>query len=189
MAPGFRTFPFGHGGAANGAVLPTGSVALADLTAQPRFGLKGPGSSAWLEARGVALPPVNRIAVHQGMRVLRLGGEDILLTAENAAPALADLHTTWTDDTSAKGYSSWREEGWAWMRLSGPAMGHALTRLCALDLRAARFPADEIAQTRFAGVEAVLLRAGHAFDVLFDVTASAFVARAVAAVEKHCANL
>ncbi|MBX3568020.1 MAG: hypothetical protein KF914_08185 [Rhizobiaceae bacterium] len=188
MAPGIRTFPFDHGGAANGTVLPTGSVALADLTAQPRFGLKGPGSSAWLEAHGVALPPVNRVAVHQGMRVLRLGGEDMLLTAENAAPALADLQGAWTAETSAKGYSSWREEGWAWMRLSGPALQPALARLCALDLRPTRFATDEIAQTRFAGVEAVLLRTGHAFDVFFDVTASAFVARAVAAVEKHCAN-
>ena len=72
-------FPFEPGGAAHGTALPSGAVALTDLTASPRFGLKGGGSAAWLTAHGVALPAINRIGSHRGMRVLRLGNEDILL--------------------------------------------------------------------------------------------------------------
>jgi sarcosine oxidase subunit gamma len=184
-----RSFPFQPGGAAEGTPLPSGCITLGDLTALPRFGLKGPGSAAWLTAAGVPLPPVNRVCVHRGMRVLRLGGEDILLSAETGEPPFDEIRAAWEADTGSKGYSSWREEGWAWMRLSGPALGPALARLCALDLRPGRFGDDEISQTRFAGVEAVLLRAADALDIFFDVTASAFVARTVAAVEKRCVNL
>ena len=64
-------FPFMAGGAADGTTLPSGAVALSDLTACPRFGLKGGGSAAWLTAHGIALPALNRIGVYRGMRILR----------------------------------------------------------------------------------------------------------------------
>lgn len=186
--PSPRTFPFQRGGAAEATRLPSGSVTLEDLTPLPRFGLKGPGSNAWLTAAGWPLPEINRVGTHRGIRMLCLGGEDILLTAENSTSALDGIREAWNVDTDPKGYSSWREEGWAWMRLSGTALDDALARLCALDLRAGRFPENEIAQTRFAGVEGVVLRTGDAFDVFFDITMSASVARSVAAVGKHCAG-
>ena len=179
-------FPFEPGGAAHGAALPSGAVALTDLTASPRFGLKGGGSAAWLAAHGVALPAINRIGSHRGTRVLRLGNEDILLLAENADEALAELRSVWESDSGPKGYSSWREEGWAWMRLSGPAIAEAMSQLCALDLRPDRFSAEDIAQTRVGHIEAVTFRAPGGFDVLFDVTASAYFARTVSAVARHC---
>jgi sarcosine oxidase, subunit gamma len=141
-------FPFEPGGAAHGTALPAAAIMLTDLTASPRFGLKGGGSAAWLTEHGVALPAINRIGNHRGMRVLRLGNEDILLLAEDAGEALAELRSAWEGDSGPKGYSSWREEGWAWMRLSGPALAEAMSQLCALDLRADRFGADDIAQTR-----------------------------------------
>ena len=178
-------FPLEPGGAAHGTALPSGAVALTDLTASPRFGLKGGGSTAWLTAHGVALPAINRIGSHRGLRVLRLGNEDILL-AENAGETLAELKGAWESDSGPKGYSSWREEGWAWMRLSGPAIAEAMSQLCALDLRAAKFGAEDIAQTRVGHIEAVTFRAPGGFDVLFDVTASAYFARTVSAVARHC---
>lgn len=184
-----RIFPFQPGGAADGTTLPSGRIALVDLTDRPRFGLKGPGSAAWLTAAGVPLPSVNRVGAHRGIKVLRLGGEDILLTAERGDAAFDEIRTAWNAGGGSKGYSSWREEGWAWMRLSGPALEPMLARLCALDLRRGHFGDDEIAQTRFAGVETVLQRADEAFDLFFDITASAFVARTVAATEKHCAYM
>jgi sarcosine oxidase subunit gamma len=188
MAEPLRIFPFMPGGAADGATLPAGPFALADMTASPRFGLKGPGSADWLAAQGVPLPSVNRIGAYRDTRVLRLGKEDIVLLAEGAADALAELKSAWHRDTGPKGYLSWREEGWAWMRLSGPDLEERMRRLCALDLRRAYFGSDEIAQTRVGHVEAVLFRSGDAFDVLFDITASAFFARTVAAVTKHCSQ-
>jgi sarcosine oxidase subunit gamma len=177
------------GGAADGTPLPSGAIALTDLTAAPRFGLKGAGSADWLAANGIPLPAVNRIGVCQGMRVLRLGNEDILLLAEDNDEPLAELVCSWHSETTANGYSSWREEGWAWMRLSGLLVAEAMSRLCALDLRAGQFGADEIAQTRVAGIEAVTFRAETGFDMLFDITASAFFARAVTAVSKQCTQL
>jgi sarcosine oxidase subunit gamma len=184
-----RVFPFMPGGAADRTALPTGAIALTDLTATPRFGLKGAGSADWLAAKGITLPAVNRIRVHNGMRVLRLGNEDILLLAERDGKGLAELVTAWHSDVAPKGYSSWREEGWAWMRLSGPLVSAAMTRLCALNLRPERFQSDEIAQTRVAHIEAVTFRSETGFDILFDITASAFFARAVAAVAKQCTEM
>ncbi|TGV52334.1 hypothetical protein EN803_40220, partial [Mesorhizobium sp. M2D.F.Ca.ET.160.01.1.1] len=76
-----RIYPFMPGGAADGTKLVSGAVALSDLIDKPRFGLKGGGSAAWLAAQGIPLPAVNRMGEHRGMRVLRLGNEDILLLA------------------------------------------------------------------------------------------------------------
>ena len=175
-------YPFIPGGAADGTKLVSGAVMLSDLTDSPRFGLKGGGSSAWLETQGISLPPVNRIGDHRGMRILRLGNEDILLLAEGAGDTLGKVKAAWQAAVAPKGYSSWREEGWAWMRLSGPRLATAMSALCALDLRPEKFGADDIAQTRVGHIEAVAFRSSAGFDILFDITASAYFARAVAAV-------
>lgn len=180
-----RLYPFMPGGAADGTRLISDAVALSDLTDRPRFGLKGGGSAAWLAAQGVKLPAVNRIGDHRGMRVLRLGNEDILLLAEGEEATLAEIKNAWQAAPAPKGYSSWREEGWAWMRLSGPRIAEAMTSLCALDLRPQKFGGDNIAQTRVGHIEAVTFRSPTGFDILFDVTASAYFARAVAAVAGH----
>ncbi|MEW6631824.1 MAG: hypothetical protein AB1440_13210 [Pseudomonadota bacterium] len=177
-----RIYPFMPGGAAHGTTLVSGAIVLSDLTDKPRFGLKGGGAAAWLAAQGVKLPAVNRIGDHRGMRVLRLGSEDILLLAEGAEATFAEVKTAWQAAPAPKGYSSWREEGWAWMRLSGPRLAEAMSSLCALDLRPQKFGADDIAQTRVGHIEAVTFRSPAGFDILFDITASAFFARAVAAV-------
>ncbi|MDX8451394.1 hypothetical protein RFM98_01345 [Mesorhizobium sp. VK9D] len=180
-----RIYPFMPGGAAYGTNLISGTLALSDLTDSPRFGLKGGGSAAWLAAQGVTLPAVNRIGDHRGMRVLRLGSEDILLLAEDAGERLAKVKAAWQAAAGPKGHSSWREEGWAWMRLSGSRLAEAMSMLCALDLRAEKFGADDIAQTRVGHIEAVTFRSPTGFDILFDITASAHFARTVAAVAKH----
>lgn len=182
-------FPFMPGGAADGTRLPSGAVMLTDLTGGFRFGLKGGGSAGWLASQGVPLPAVNRLGSWRGTRVLRLGNEDILLLAEGPDSALAELASTWHGATAPKGYSSWREEGWAWMRVSGPQAPRAMERLCALDLRADKFSAEDIAQTRVGHIEAVMVRSQAGFDVLFDVTASAYFARTVAAAARHCTDL
>lgn len=184
-----RVFPFMLGGAALGAPLPVGALTLTDLTAAPRFGLKGEGSADWFIAKGISLPRVNRIGAHRGMRVLRLGQDDIVLLAEGQVPAFAELVDAWQRDTAAKGYSSWREEGWAWMRLSGPRLAEDMSRLCALDLRPVHFADDGIAQTRLARIEVVLFRSETGFDVLFDVTASVFLVRAIATVARQSSEI
>jgi sarcosine oxidase subunit gamma len=180
-----RIFPFSRGGAAAGTPLPTGTVVLTDLTDRPRFGVKGSGSSAWLAAQGLSLPAVNRIGMFRNVQVLRLGSEDFVLLAEHSAKELSRLVDSWNIETGPRGFASWREEGWAWMRLSGPALGEVMARLCAVDLRPTKFGETEIAQTRVGHIEAVIFRAQGGFDVLFDVTMVAYFARVVTAAATH----
>jgi len=155
-------------------------ISVSDLTARPRFGIKGPGSAGWLATQNIPLPQVNRHVTADGLVFLRLGGNDILcLARDNAGVDLAALRQVWDGTATSKGYSSWREEGWAWFRLEGAGLGGVTDRLCAVDLREGRFGTDHIAQTRFAHVDAVVFRAGSGFDVLFDITLTAQVLSAV----------
>lgn len=180
MQPPAPVFPLSAAGSAQGTTLPAGPLTVSDLTAKPRFGLKGAGSLAWLEAAGAPVPGFNGIADWRGLRVLRLGREDFLLLGDQGGD-LAALRGEWESTTGARGWSSWREEGWAWFRLDGPALPEAMARLCALDLRPEAFGNTAIAQTRVGGIEAVLFRTGPAFDILFDITLTATMARILAA--------
>ncbi len=178
-----RLFPFAPGCAAADLPLPSGRIALNDLTTKPRFGIKGPSTANWLASQGLDLPAINHVGMHDGMRVLRLGSDDVLFLAEDAASALGRLVDTWNKADGVRGYSSWREEGWAWMRLSGPDAGALMARLCTMDLRPEHFGPDRIAQTRAASIEAVVARSGDGFDILFDISLAAFFARAVGIAE------
>ncbi len=179
-----RTFPLSPGGAAAPEAALIGAapgLAIKDRTDWPRFGAKGPGAAdwmtgAWAAAGGGALPAVNRIALVPGLRLLRLGGNDLTILGDAEAPAaLAAVRAAWDGADGARGWSSWREEGWAWLHLSGPALPGTLARLCAIDLRPGRFSPTAIAQTRFAGHDAVVLCGDGACEALFDVTVTASV--------------
>lgn len=174
-----RLFPFAPGGAAADMPLPHGRITLTDLSAKPRFGIKGPGTADWLTAQGLALPAINHIGTHDGMRVLRLGTDDVLFLAEESAASLGRLTGRWREASGARGYSAWREEGWVWLRLSGADAGDLMARLCAVDLRPDRFAPDRIAQTRVASIEAVVTADRDGFDLLFDTALAAFFVRAL----------
>lgn len=168
-------FPLSPGGAFGPPATPVGG--LTDLTAAPRFGIKGPGVSGWITGRGMGLPAVNRWSPVDAGRLLRLGREEVVILAENKDTALQALRRDWEGSASPCGYSSWREEGWAWLRLDAVRHAGTMAALCAVDLRRGRFAADAIAQTRVAGIEAVVLRSGdgNAFDILFDITVTGHV--------------
>ena len=170
-----KTFPLSPGGAAENVTLTNGVVTLTDLTPLPRFGLKGRGSAAWLEAQGRSLPHINQIA--DG--VLRLGNEDLVVIKD-----ADDLRATWQAASAPKGYNAWREETWAWMHLSGPRLDDLMAKICPVDLSSAAFPEGTIAQTRVGYVEAITWRHTYegrpGFAVFFDIAATAFFANAVA---------
>jgi sarcosine oxidase subunit gamma len=179
-----RVWPLSAGGAAEAEaalLVPAPGLTVTDRTAWPRFGIKGPGAADWLAAAGLALPAPNRIGAAPGMAILRLGGNDVTILGDPADPApLATLRARWEAAGGPKGWSSWREEGWAWFDLAGPSLPGVLARLCTLDLRPGRFAADAIAQTRVAGLDAVLIRRGEGAEILFDITATAAVLRDIA---------
>ena len=176
-------YPLQQGGAASdsiGALAPDDALTVHDLTAAPRFGIKGMGSAAWFAAQGISLPAINRHNVQHGVHLLRLGTNDIVcLSTTPNGTEIADLRRSWNDAASPKGYVSWREEGWAWLRLTGTALGGAMARLCALDLRPSSFAGDEVAQTRFAYMDAIVFRSAAGFDILFDITLTAHVLTAI----------
>ncbi len=157
----------------------TEAVTLADLTPWPRFGLKGSGAADWFATR-LPLPDVNRIADADGLRVLRLGPRDIMVLGQSAgSPEVAALRELWEGDPQS--YSSWRDETWAWLRLTGAGAEGIASRLTAFDLRESNFGPQDIAQTRFAHQDGVLLRTTDGFDILFDIASTARVVADIAA--------
>ena len=177
--PATRVFPLEADGAAadRGALLgDRDGLCVTDRTGWPRFGIKGPGSADWFRAAGLDLPEPNRRAERSGVVVLRLGRDDlVLLSADGTADAVAALRQGWADAAAPKGYSSWRDEAWAWLHLAGPALDETLARCCAIDLRRSVHEGDRIAQTRFADVDAVVLRRDGEADILFDIAATGAV--------------
>ncbi|WP_068298590.1 hypothetical protein [Pararhodobacter sp. CCB-MM2] len=152
-----------------------------DLSAQPRFGLRGPGTGDWLTARGLALPEVNRTTTTQGLRIARLGSDEVLvLPATSDATPLANLRRDWAQAECAKGFDAWRDEGWAWLRVTG--LEAVLPLLTAADTRDAAFPADGVLQTRALHMDVVMLRDGASVDLFFDVASSHYAADFLAAV-------
>jgi sarcosine oxidase subunit gamma len=186
-----RIFPLSDRGAAAECVPHIGgggSARLHDLTACARFGLKGPGADTWFAGQG-DLPKVNRWTLRDGARLLRLGARDLMVLAEPDRPEAVDaMRAAW--EANGQGHSSWREETWASLRLTGKATWDVAARLTAVDLRPKAFTSGAILQTRFAHLDAVLLRAGPApdagLDILFDIAATAQVVHDIAsAIRRH----
>jgi sarcosine oxidase subunit gamma len=186
-----RVIPLSGRGAASDCVSllgGDGAARVQDLTARARFGLKGPGADSWFAGQG-DMPEVNRWMPREAVRLLRLGARDLMVLAEPEGDAVVDaMRAAWA--AAGPGHSSWREETWGWLRLSGPATWEVAARLTAVDLRPKAFAADAILQTRFAHLDAVLLRGGPApeagLDVLFDIAATAQVVHDIsAAIRRH----
>ncbi len=186
-----RVFPLSDRGAAaecRSLLGCEGSARLQDLTTRARFGLKGPGADTWFTGQG-DLPNLNRWTPLDGARLLRLGTRDLMVLAEpDRSETVEAMRAQW--DAGGQGYSSWREETWAWLRLTGPATWDVAARLTAVDLRPKAFAFDTILQTRFAHLDAVLLHAGSApdagLDILFDIAATAQVVHDIAfAIRRH----
>lgn len=167
-----RVLPLSENGAASAVPLPGG---IEDRTEWPRFGLKGPGTQEWCASQGIFLPSVNECAEGDGLRICRLGAQDVLwLGLDPDGAAIANLRQLW--EKAPRGYSSWREEAWAWLYLDQTASQVALPRLTAIDLRASAFPPAALLQTRIAHQDAVLMHgAGGGTQLFFDVSATAQV--------------
>ena len=178
------TLPIGPGGAA-GPLDPFlaggGPLVVTDLTGSPRFGIRGPGALAWWQEQGPALPEINRRHAVAGGEVLRLGYQDLMMLG----PGADRLAEHWRSAGGAKGHDSHRDAALAWLRVGGPWLHIALTRLCALDLRPQAAPTDRLWQTRFAGLNAVVLRDADAVQILFDIASTAVMLHRVEAVARE----
>ena len=160
---------------------------MLDLSALPRFVLRGPGSTAWLSGRGCPLPDtIHRTAEAPGMTVVRLGGDEVILLADPLAgpTGLAALRQDWQQAAGPKGFDAWREETWCWLALTGPGLADALPLLTAVDTRPHVFGPGAVVQTRALHMDAVLVRNDRngqpGLDMLFDVASSDYAADFVA---------
>ncbi len=160
---------------------------LLDLSPLPRMGLRGPGTSAWLAAQGYPLPEtIHQAAETDGMSILRFGGDEVLILSEPIARAdrLAQLRQDWTAATRPKGFDAYREEGWCWLCLTGPAVIEALPMLTAIDTRPQVFGPGSVVQTRALHMDAVMFRSDRggmpSVDILFDVASSGFAVDVIA---------
>lgn len=185
-----RVFPLDDGGSASGHRPPLGpssGVSIADRTANERFGIKGLGSAECLESAGIPLPEINRSTRYGDALIVRLGKNDIFFLAEtDRSTTIETVRSKWDRAAGAKGYSSWREESWAWLVLAGRDLDVVLAALCAVDLREPRLMPDAVTQTRFAGVDAIILRRSRMADILFDISATADV---VAEISHHASTM
>jgi len=148
-------------------------LGLLDLTPLPRTGVKGRRALAWLAEVGWPVPGTNNTSVvtASAQRVARLADGEALILSAIAGDAgrvreLAD---------AIPGAGAWpvaRRDGSCWFLLAGDAAVDCLQKLCGIDLRPERFPADAVAQTSVARTNAVLIRDAAlprpAFHILAD---------------------
>lgn len=129
---------------------PAGGNMILDLTARPRLGLRGPGTPDWCAANSLPFPDaINGVSRHGGLRIARLGTYELLILSDGSTPLPAAEHP--------QVYSGYRDETWSWFRMIGPALLETIGRLTSADLRPSHAARDSVHQTRFGGLDAVLL--------------------------------
>ncbi|MEZ5912443.1 MAG: sarcosine oxidase subunit gamma family protein [Paracoccaceae bacterium] len=110
-------------------------------------------SAALKKATGLGLPEANRIVVKGGVRAVWSGREQCLVLG--AMPT--DLAGAVVVDQS---------DGWAMLRLDGPAADRVLSRLVPVDLRPSHFGEGQACRAPLGHMQAVILRAGEGFEIL-----------------------
>jgi sarcosine oxidase subunit gamma len=182
--------PAHYGGEVVSEAASARDLAAIDLSALPRCGFKGRGTVEWLGVQSVAVPETSNKALRQtdGSIVLRCGSTDILIAGDvlgrsNAPWALREVHGR-SPGASEIGYDALREEGYAWFMLIGKRTPELLAHVCEVDMRPHAFSDLDIAQTRLAGLSAVLCRADlagiFAIHAFFDVASSVYFCEAIA---------
>jgi sarcosine oxidase subunit gamma len=154
-------------------------LALADLSALWRWGLKGTGTIEWARAQGTVVPDAPNRAAPQpgGGLVLRLAARELFWLGCGQG-----LDDAWERGEGARGWPLLRAHGHAWLALTGERAPALLARVCALDLRPHRFQPLAVAQTRALGLSVILVRAptaGLRYDLLVDSASAPWAWRAL----------
>jgi len=134
--------------------------ALADLSTCDRLGLKGRGSAAWLQQRGIELPPKpNRLIERvDGFVIARYGDNEFALAdfRHAVSPLVDGLRRVHEEQRPEASYDVPRAHGQAAFGLCGAPALQALAALCPADLRAQSFGPGDVLQTLCGGVSAQL---------------------------------
>jgi sarcosine oxidase subunit gamma len=148
-------------------------LGLADLSALPRLGVKGPGTADWLAGQGLQVPAESNQAVRQSSGVLaaRLAPSELMLLGDlsgdlSGDPAHLDaIAAAWRAEPQSpvpperpRGFLLPRRHSHFWFVLSGDGTAGMFAKICGVDLRPGKFANGRIAQTSIARMNAVVIR-------------------------------
>jgi len=141
-------------------------LGIADLSPLPRTGFKGAGTIEWLQSQDVTIGAESNRGYRQagGEVALRLSPSEILLidSIEGSGRFIGKLNEAWNWGTASPrkpiGYPLPRADSHAWFALSGQYCTTMFSKICGIDLRAAKFAEGQIAQTSIAKMSGIILR-------------------------------
>ncbi len=141
-------------------------LAICDMSWLPRTGFKGRDSASWLTAHGVRIPEeINSLEVNEfGCLVIRLGGTEFLIISgpgqmgELAVRLRDECDDKKLESDGVQTYYLPRQDSHACLLLSGEYTPQLLAKLCAIDLRAHKFPNHAVVQTSVARLSAIIIR-------------------------------
>jgi len=155
-------------------------LAIADLSPLPRLGFKGKGTIEAARRRGIVLEPTPNRAFRQpdgGLCLVLAPGEIILLSnLAGDGARLAQLEADWRIEDEERTYPMLRRDSHAWLAIAGAATPEMLAKLCAVDLRLAKFADLAIAQTSIAKMSAIVVRADIGPNPVFHLLADSAAA-------------
>ncbi len=151
------------GGTAGDELATARGMAIADLSPLSRIGCKGSGALDWARAHGVTIGGSNNTAHLQpgGELAARLADtEVVVLDGLKGTGALPHrIETEWSLDGADGCYLVNRQGANFWFMATGAHAPEMFAKICAVDLRQAKFPAGAIAQTPVARTNCIVIRA------------------------------
>ncbi|SHK54080.1 N-methylglutamate dehydrogenase subunit D [Shimia gijangensis] len=141
-------------------------VNITDLSALPRTGFKGRGTSDWLASQVATMPAAPNRAAFQGdgAAIAWLGGQEYLALPdpEGNSTFCASLTQAWEKDRTSGaqgiGFPLPREDSHSWLWITGTDVPVMMAKICGVDLRPDVFAEENMAQTVVARIGAILLR-------------------------------
>ena len=158
-------------------------LAIADCTALPRTGYKGPRALDWLRGQGVGIGDRDNMAFMQndGSLAARLAPtEALILGPLSGEPGLcARLDATWSIDLQLGAWRVPRADTNCWLRIAGAEAPAMFAKVCGVDLRTHKFAEGAIAQTSVAKLTAIVIRADlgrvPGYHLLTDMASAEFM--------------
>jgi sarcosine oxidase subunit gamma len=130
------------------------TVALADQSFLPRFGVKGPGAEAWLRERGVEAAGTNQWAPLAGEGlVARLGLSEFLVVDSPAGDVAGRLAR---EPLPRPGVTPVPRQDAA-LLLAGPRLQSLLVQVCSFDFRTPQPHSRSLVMTSMAGVSVLAI--------------------------------
>ena len=165
-----------------GEAPPFRGLGIVDLSPLPRLGFKGRGTIPAMQARGITVEATPNRAFRQpdgGLCLVLAPGEVILLAnLAGDAERLTQLESELAHRGRGAHLSAAAPRQPAWLAVAGEAGPEMFAKLCAIDLRPAKFADLSIAQTSMAKMSAILVRADigakPVFHLLVDSAAAVY---------------